>query len=368
MNRRTFLKLTGTAAAGMLAQPALAAEDASVAPATGPSTRPIIRMAPPKPGQMKVGCQRWGSGKLQFLLRNGVQNICASPAKSGPDGLWTPETVRDARRYVEDNGLYADAMYWGVPIDVLVPQKRDRAIERCKRQIEAAGKGGIPILAYNLHVRIWKARTGKTPGRGGSFYSAWDYSAGPEVQRGKPNIGPIDAEEMWGRIEYFLKAVVPVAAEAKVKLSCHPPDPPVPADNPWKIAQVLDTVDGLKKFVSICDSDYHGLTFCQGTISEMLRNPGEEIFDVIRWFGQRRKIMFVHFRNIRGGLGKFEEVYHDEGDVNMFKAAQTYKEVGFDGMLMPDHLPGHEEDPDGLQPFAWAYGYIRGIVQAVYGG
>ncbi len=97
----------------------------------------------------------------------------------------------------------------------------------------------------------------------------------------------------------------------------------------------------------------------------MLQDPGKEIFDVIRYFGQRRKIFNVHFRNITGKRDKFVETYPDEGDVNFFKAMQVYKEVGYPYMMMPDHMPRHTNDPGGKEAFAWAYGYIKALIQAV---
>jgi mannonate dehydratase len=356
MDRRRFLLLSGTAAAAATGSPTprASAQDAA-APASPPA------------GRMKVGCQRFGSkpDRLGYLRRCGVEAICISPAAAGPDGLWTAETCAAAKARVEEAGLGVASMFWGVPIDVLVPERRDKAIDACRRQIETAGRGGIPVLAYNLHVRIWKARTHTVPGRAGCAYSAWDLSK-VEPQK-KPDIGPVDADAMWARIAYFLERVVPVAAEFKVRLACHPPDPPMPAEHRWKIAQVMDTVEGLKRFVSLCDSPYHGLTFCQGSVCEMMQDPRREIFDAIRWFGTRRKIFQVHFRNLRGGRDRFVETFPDDGDVDMAQAARVYREVGYDGVLMPDHIPGHPDDPEGLQNWAFAYGYIKGLIEAVYG-
>jgi hypothetical protein len=34
-------------------------------------------------------------------------------------------------------------------------------------------------------------------------------------------------------------------------------------------------------------------------------------------------------------------------------------------MLMPDHVPVAKNDPDGLQSFAFCYGYIRGLIQSL---
>jgi len=97
----------------------------------------------------------------------------------------------------------------------------------------------------------------------------------------------------------------------------------------------------------------------------MLNDPGKEILDAIRYFGSRNKIFNVHFRNIRGHRNDFVEVFPDEGDVNFVQAIQVYKEVGYPYLLMPDHVPVAANDPNGLQSFAFAYGYIRALIQAV---
>jgi mannonate dehydratase len=127
---------------------------------------------------------------------------------------------------------------------------------------------------------------------------------------------------------------------------------------------VLGSPEGLKRFVAIKESAYHGLNFCQGTVSEQLEKPGEQIFDVIRYFGSRKKIFSVHFRNIEGGFLNFRETFIDNGSVDMLKAMRVYKEVGYDGMMMPDHVPriaGIGND----QGFAFAFGYIKALIAAV---
>jgi mannonate dehydratase len=149
-------------------------------------------------------------------------------------------------------------------------------------------------------------------------------------------------------------------------MACHPQDPGMPAGRGYRgVETVLGSVDGLKRFIEIKPSPYHGFNFCQGTVSEMLDKPGEQIFDVIRYFGSRGKIFNVHFRNIRGHFLDFRETFIDDGDVDMLKALRVYKEIGFDGMLMPDHVPTIAGDTRGAQAFAYTFGYIKALIAAV---
>jgi mannonate dehydratase len=206
-------------------------------------------------------------------------------------------------------------------------------------------------------------RTERTPGRGDATYSTW------RLKEAHPNppltrAGRVDADMFWERITYFLERVIPVANEYKIRMACHPHDPGMPPEGYQGVVRVLGTVDGLKRFITIKESPYHGLNFCQGTVSEMLSDPGKEIFDVIRYFGTRKKIFNVHFRNIRGHRDDFQEVYPDEGDIDFVKALQVYIEVGYPYLMMPDHVPQAPNDPGGLQSFAFCYGYIRALLQA----
>ena len=155
-----------------------------------------------------------------------------------------------------------------------------------------------------------------------------------------------------------------MANEYRVQLACHPQDPGIRDYEYRGVARVMGTVDGLKKFTNMHENPYHGLNFCQGTVSEMLERPGEEIYDVIRYFGSRKKIFNVHFRNIKGGVLDFVEVFPDEGDVDMLRAVRTYREVDYPYMLMPDHVPGIDGDEAEQVGFAYCYGYIHAMIQA----
>ena len=132
------------------------------------------------------------------------------------------------------------------------------------------------------------------------------------------------------------------------------------------VNRVLGSIDGVKKFIDLADSPYHGLNFCQGTVAEMCKDPAGDVLEAIRHFGSREKIFMVHFRNIRGGFLKFEEVYIDEGDVDMWEVMKVYREVGYDGIMVPDHVPRSEQDsPGGHRQRAFTAGYIKALIKAV---
>jgi mannonate dehydratase len=241
--------------------------------------------------------------------------------------------------------------------------ERDRDIEEIQKTIVACAEAGIPAFKYNMSL-LGVLRTGTTPGRGGARYSTWrlaDARPDPPLTRA----GKVTADLAWERITYFLDRIIPVCTEHKVRAACHPHDPGVPPSGFQGIVRVLGTPEGLRKFLSIQESPFHGLNLCLGTVAEMLPDPRREIHEIIREFGRRKKIFNIHFRNIKGHRDDFQEVYPDEGDMDMLQLALTLQEVGYEFMLMPDHVPSHPDDPQGLQAFAFAYGYIAGILQAV---
>lgn len=360
MKRREFFSATGAAIAAT-----------SMTACSSPQPAEARKRA-----LMKVGCQSGPTDetRLQFFKRHGVDNICGNPPNPANGRYWTAEELGQFKDLVEKHGISLDL----IPLPFLASShvdrtarpaimmaespERDRDIEDIQRMIKACAEVGIPAIKYNMSI-LGVLRTERTPGRGGSTYSTW------RLKEAKPatpltRAGEVNADRFWERITYFLDNVMPTANEHKIRMACHPHDPGVPPEGYQGVDRVLGTVDGLKKFLAIQESPFHGLNFCQGTVSEMLQDPGKEIFDVIRHFGSQGKIFNVHFRNIRGKRDDFQEVYPDEGDIDFWRAINVYKEVGYDKMMMPDHVPHHKDDPRGMQAFAFAYGYIKALIQA----
>ena len=86
-------------------------------------------------------------------------------------------------------------------------------------------------------------------------------------------------------------------------------------------------------------------------------------------FWQPQKIAYVHFRNVTSGVPSFSETAIDEGYVDMLEAMRCYKEVGFDGVMIDDHVPGMVNDtPWGHRGRAFATGYIEALIRCVEAG
>jgi mannonate dehydratase len=364
MRRRNFLAVATAAPAAWTAQSA----------AGQPPADPTARRAALA---MHVGCQRGPTTPqlLDFFKRHGVNHICGYPPDPGPEGHWSVDDLKRTKDLCQQHGVSLDMV--ALPflssshidretrgaIMLANDPQRDRDIERIQKMIAACAAAEIPAFKYNMSL-LGVLRTGTTPGRGGSQYSTWKLAEAKDGNR-LTRAGRVSEKAAWQRIRYFLERVIPVCNEYKIRAACHPHDPGVPPAGYQGVVRVLGTVEGLKKFVEIEASPYHGLNFCVGTVAEMLADPRREMCDVVRTFGQRGKIFNIHFRNIQGHRDDFRETYPDDGDLDMLAVARTLAEVNYPYMLMPDHMPHHAEDPDGLQAFAFGYGYINGLLQAI---
>jgi mannonate dehydratase len=307
---------------------------------------------------------------------------------------WTLDSVRGQQEEASRYGITIGAIHLPLTsagIDrVTVPNimlgrspERDREIETIQHMIAIAGEAGVPRLMYNTTI-LPVLRTGRTidPARGNASYSTWDldeaYARGMDVET--TVAGTVDIDTMYERITYLLDRILPVAEEYGVKLANHIADPPAPAGyrgiTRWNSPEVFA---GIRRFAELYDSPSHGFNFCIGSTAQGLRDPAVEIFPIIEYLGSRKQIVNVHLRNIKGGWGRFQEVYPDNGDMNFVHVMRALHDVGYDGMVMPDHLPEHlppgvgdyipafgtsnSDDAVRDQGFAFAYGYIRALIQ-----
>ncbi len=357
MDRRRFFQTAGGALA--LAPTAALAEPAA---------------APPRKATMHIGTQHSDKDEVLSVMSSlGVNHICSGEIAPSLNEKWSVDGLSRLRERVEKHGITLDMVPIPLPSAYISKAEmgaimlgesplRDRQIEQIQQMIRNVAKAGIPAIKYNMSI-LGVVRIARTPGRGESTYSTWNYKEAPDKDK-LTEAGPVSADAYWERIDYFLERVMPVAAQEKVRMACHPHDPGMPEPQGYRgVHTVLGSPAGLKKFIAMRENPYHGLNFCQGTVSEMLQDPNKEIHDIIRYFGTRKKIFNVHFRNIHGKFGDFQETFPDVGSVNMIDAIKTYQEVRYPYMLMPDHVPEIPGDKGGAQAFAFAFGYIQALIQ-----
>jgi len=339
--------------------------------------------------------------RLRLSTQLGVEHVVLDNrgtelvSASGGVSEWDARKLADYRRWVEGFGLKLDVFALDVGailLDSLVDlesAKKQRAT--LAQNIRKAADAGIDCLKYNVQM-VGITRTGLKPGRGGAQNSGFvhaEYSAEDDRKHSYWGVGyptnqdqgdaesamlcgqkmarevpPVSQKAGWDAIEFLVEGLVPAADEAGVRLACHPHDPAYPIGGLNGIEHVVGSADGIRKFLGLSPSKNHGLNFCQGMVAEMFREPGRHMIPVIEEFASTGHIFMVHFRNIRGGYLDFQEVFPDEGDVDMFEAVKAYRRGGYKGPLCPDHVPVSALDENRERFMAFALGYTRGLLQA----
>ena len=333
-----------------------------------------------KPMLMKVGSQHGGISKenLEFFARHGVFNIDGGSPRMIEGVGWDLNDSMEKKEACEKYGISLDAYH--LPLSsagiehVKVPNimlgkspGRDREIEMIQQMISVAGKTGVKTLNYNTVIHK-VLRTGRTidPARGNASYKTWDYEEALKRNEPKTIAGDVSIDEIFERIVYLLDRLLPVAEEYDVRLANHIADPPTPVGyrgiTRWNSPDVFE---GIKRFAQLYESPAHGFNLCLGSIASGLTDPKTEILPVIKWVGERRQIFNVHLRNIKGGWNNFQEVYPDNGDLDFAQIIKELRDVGYDGMVMPDHIPHHEDPASGLQGYAFAFGYIKALIDII---
>lgn len=242
-------------------------------------------------------------------------------------------------------------------------QGRDEEIENYQAVIRALGQVGVPLLCYNWMAGIgWFRTRTDLPGRGGALLTEFDGRAA-EAQ-GPTEWGEVSEQRLWDNLEYFLKAVIPVAEQANVKMALHPDDPPL---SPVRgIGRILTSAANFRRVLDIVPSPVNGITFCQANFKLM----GEDIAALAREWCSQKKIFFVHFRDVEGTREHFREVFHDNSPIDLAQMLRVYHESGFEGPIRPDHAPTLDGEANDKPGYAMggkvlAIGYMKGAMDAL---
>ena len=283
-------------------------------------------------------------GNMRKMKQIGIDHVLMG---GGPIPWKENELRATMDRFREEGLTVLNMMIGGYPNTIYGREGRDEEIEKVQESIRAAGAAGLPVIEYNFYVDRLMEGYSAVEGRGGAGHTAFDYDPVKDLPP-KPEVGIHTSDELWANITYFLKAVIPVAEEAGVRMALHPNDPPIPVSH--GSAQIMATLNDWKRLVEIIDSPSNGITFDPGVTREIGENP----VAVCRYFGSRDRINHAHYRNVlvEKPYVKYTEVFPDEGQVNMFNVMRELILNGYKYGIYPEHpraLDHDREHPGGIR-------------------
>jgi mannonate dehydratase len=239
---------------------------------------------------------------------------------------------------------------------------RDEEIENYQAAIVALGKADIRMVCYNFMAGLgWYRTRTDLPERGGALTSEFDNAVAR--QQGLTQWGEIPEEKIWANMEYFQKAIIPVAERAGVNMALHPDDPPL---SPLRgIGRIVTSAANYRRIMNMVPSRVNGVTFCQANFVLM----GEDIYALAGEWVRQNKIFFVHFRDVAGNKEKFHETFHDNGPTDMVRMLQIYGQSGLELPIRPDHAPtlaGEANDHPGYAfgGKVFAFGFMAAAMKA----
>jgi mannonate dehydratase len=242
---------------------------------------------------------------------------------------------------------------------------RDAEIAVVCQLIENMGRLGIKTWCYEWMADFnWLRTSTGVESRGGSLVSGYNHALMADAP--DTALGPVSEDRLWESLEYFLRIVVPVAEAWNVQLAMHPDDPPL---SPIRhVGRIMRSVGNYQRLLDLVPSPMNGITLCQGNFALM----ASDLPSVIKTFGEQGKIFFVHLRDVAGTVDNFVETWHDAGPTDLLGCLRKYRDVGFDGVLRPDHVPTVEGEANANPGYSlygrlYAIGYIRGLLESVQG-
>jgi len=368
VSRRQFLAASAAAAGGAAASaPSQPPDEKS--PGTRAAAKPGAGAGPARPRRMKIAemLLPTPSPVWRLVKQCGVDYAVGAWQRGtgGGEPPWSYKALARLKKSYEGGGFELAVIECRPPLrkaKLGLPGRDDEIAAVCEL-VRNMGALGIPVWCYEWMV-LGVLRTSTTlRSRGGALVTGYDHA----LMRNAPpaDCGPVPDEQLWASLKYFLERVLPVAEKADVKLAMHPDDPPL---SPIRgVARIMRSVENFQRLVDLVPSPANGITLCQGNFTLMT----DDLPGVIRQFGRQKKIFFVHFRDVRGTPEKYEETFHDDGKTDMLACMRAYREVGFEGVCRPDHVPTMEGDSNDKPSYStigrlFAIGYIKGLEDAVY--
>lgn len=293
------------------------------------------------------------------------------PIAAEDEKYWTVRSLKWLKEYTQKFDLKLE-MIENVPIRffdkiILGTEGRDEQIENYIKTLRNMGEVGIPILGHHF-CPTWAWRTSiREPYRGGACVSAYNRTeegtnAYTQSQNHTITMSEecfrLTQEKLWENFTYFIKAVIPEAEKAGVKLITHPSDPPLASVA--GVPRIFISQEDFERAEKIADNDAWGINFCMGTFSQL---GGEDcVMEMIRHFVPKGRVHMVHFRDVQGTVENFRECFLGEGNYDPAKILCALHEYGYEGLVLDDHVPYLTNDTRwGHTSRAYANGYIKGL-------
>lgn len=373
-NRRAFIK-TGASMAAGVSVAGLAAclghEKKEGSIKSEKPEKPVewpVTFSPDQPKMCMYGSL--DRSYMRKIKQLGVDHVLTG----GPQTPWTEKSLSDVMDQYKAEGLTVINMMIGGFDNVIYGRAgRDEEIRKVEDSIKAAGNVGLPVVEYNFYAHRFVDGYYNTVARGGAGTLSMDYNRAKDLLPAPGEGKGQTAEMMWDNLTWFLRAIIPVAEKAGVRMALHPNDPPVPISHGH--AQIMATFNDWKRLTSIVDSPSNGMTYDCGVSREI----GEDPLEVLHWLGSRDRINHIHYRNVVVTTPslQYEEVFFDEGQVNMYEVMKEIFRLGYKFGLYPEHpraLDYDREHPGGVGKnpgdagyTGWTYNvaYTKAMMQAV---
>jgi mannonate dehydratase len=351
IDRRALLKTVGAAALlGAVPGAATDAGAGAAAPQTsgGPAFAGMPQEGAGRPKICLGAAATLDDAGMRRIKQIGVNNVLMG----GGNAPWDEAALKTRMERFKANGLaICNMMITGFDDVIHGGPKAEEQTAAVVESIKVAGRIGLPVVEYNFYAHRLIEGYKLEEGRAGAGYTAYDYELSKSLPP-REGIGTHTRAQQLERAQRFLKAIVPVAEKANVRLALHPNDPPVPLSRGSE--QIMASFEQWKAYLKLVESPFNGMTFDCGVTREM----GEDPVKVARYLGERDCINHIHYRNVvvRKPYVDYTEVFLDDGQVDLFGVMRELIRQKYPRGLYPEH------------PRAIDYDRERGPIQNQYPG
>jgi mannonate dehydratase len=310
--------------------------------------------------------------KLSMIVHPFTQRNLDRAAQVGVEEVVLPypgpglQPLLTAKRCVEAAGMRLTTIERKIPHRRLVHRLPGYEEELAGFQmlLRQMAEAGLNLACYNwMPGEDWQRTSCTVAARGGALATAFDVAMVGEnvTDADGPPARVTSADQLWDNLKRFLDEVLPVAEASGVRLAIHPDDPPLQVFRGQP--QIITSNEALRRVVDLAPSTANGICYCVGSLFP----AGVDLIAGIRDLAPH--IHYVHARNVRGTAERFQETWHDDGDIDLVAIVRELKRVGFTGSVRPDHAPsmaGESNETPGYEMLGrlFAAGYLRGLFQA----